>query len=415
MVTSDLPRRRLRHLQLLSALLLLPPLAAAETPQRVPVPKVAAALQPFVDQHRLAGAVALVATKDKILCLEAVGYSDLEARTPMRTDSMFWIASMTKSMTTTAIMMLVDEGKLNITDPAEKYLPEFKQLVVADPKDPSHPRKPQHPVTVEELLSHTHGMAQTKFQPTTLQDEIVAMAAAPMESEPGTRYKYSNGIDAGARILERLSGMPYAQFMQQRLFTPLGMHDSTFWPDERQVARLARTFKFKADNSGIENLTYHIDRPADSTVPAALLLQYNAGMIPIYKHHYAGPSGGLFSTATDVGRFCQMLLAGGVYQGKRYLSEAAIRQMSAIHSKDLFPGNLEAYGLGWFVQRRAADGHPSVGSYGHRGARRTVMWIDPARQLAMVLMLQCFNLPGKDQEAMYGAFINAAEAMSPVK
>jgi CubicO group peptidase (beta-lactamase class C family) len=369
-----------------------------------------AALRPFVDQHRMAGAVALVATKDKLLCLEAVGYADIEAKTPMRTDNMFWIASMTKSMTTTAIMMMVDEGKLNITDPVEEYLPEFKELRVADPKDPGHLHKPRHPVTVEELLSHTHGMAQAKGRFLSLQDDVERMASVPMECDPGTRYKYSSGIDAGGRILEKLSGMSYADFMQKRLFTPLGMNDTTFWPDEKQVERLARTFKLTADKTGIENVTFHIPRPPDSTVPAALLLQYNGGMIPIYKNRYAMPSGGLYCTATDVARFCRMLLGGGVYQGKRYLSEGAIREMTSIHTGDLFPGQLEGYGLGWFVEKRAADGHPSVGSYGHRGARKTVMWIDPAKQIAMVLMLQSFDLPGKDQEAIYGAFINAAEA-----
>jgi len=406
---------RFTNLRLLLAVLLAPAaIVAAAEAQRVPAAKMVVALQPFVQEHQIAGAVALVATQDKVLCLEPVGYADLEAKTPMRADNMFWIASMTKSMTCTALMMLVDEGKLNIDDPAEKYLPEFKALLVADPEHKSPPHKPRHPVTVEELLSHTHGMAQGTVRFVSLQADVAAMAAVPLECEPGTRYKYSRGIDAGGRILEKLCGMPYADFMQKRLFTPLGMTDATFWPDEKQVQRLARTFKLTADKTGIENLTFHIDRPAGSTVPAALLLQYNGAMIPIYKNHYAMPSGGVYCTVADVARFCQMLLGGGVYQGKRFLSPAAIKQMTALHTGKLFPVPTQGYGLGWFVQTRAADGHPSPGSFGHRGARDTLMWIDPAKQIVMVLAMQSFDLPAKTRDAIYGAFIKTAEAMSPL-
>lgn len=414
-IESWLLRRLNRGLWLFLALLLVPvAIAAANEPQRVPAPKMVAALRPFVEDHRMAGAVALVASRDKLLCLEPVGYADIEAKTPMRTDNLFWIASMTKSMTTTALVMLVDEGKLNVDDPVEKYLPEFKTLVVADSQDKGHPRKPRHPVTVKELLSHTHGMPEVKTPLVSLRDDVAAFVAAPMDCEPGTRYKYSNvSMNTGGRIIEVLSGMPYGEFIEKRLFAPLGMRDTTFWPDEKQVERLARTFRQTADKTGIENVTFHIDRPADSTVPAALLLQYNAGMISIYKHRYAWPSGGVFSTATDVARFCQMLLGGGVCGGKRYLSAAAIHEMTSVHTGNLFPNPLQGYGLGWFVEKRAAEGQPSVGSFGHRGARDTLMWIDPAKHIVMVLMLQSFDLPGKDRDALYRAFINAAEAMSP--
>jgi CubicO group peptidase (beta-lactamase class C family) len=387
----------------------------AQTPASAPPQSIAASLRPFVDNHTLAGAVALVASRDKLLCLDAVGYADVEAKTPMRTDNMFWIASMTKSITATALMMLVDEGKLSVDDPAAKYLPELDGLRLVDPQDKEHPRRPRHPLTVKELFSHTHGMADARCRFVSLQDDVVAMAAVPMEREPGTKYRYSNmGINAGGRIVEKLGGMPFGDFLQRRLFAPLGMRDTTFWPDDRQAQRLARTFKRNAAKTGIENLTYDVSRLQHPGVPTALLLHYNLDNLPIYKNHYAMPCGGLYCTAADLGRFCRMLLGGGVYEGRRYLSAAAIRQMTSIQTGDLPVNPWEGYGLGWSVEKKAADGHPSVGSYGHRGARKTMMWIDPATQRVMILLLQSFDLPGKDQEKIYGTFIKAAEALSPV-
>ncbi len=215
------------------------PTRAAEV-EPVANPTIVAAIQPFVDRHEIAGAVALVTTKDKLLCLEPIGRADVDAGSPMRADTMFWIASMTKSLTTTAMMMLVDEGKLDINDPVEKYLPEFKNVFFADPASPGGRRAPRHPVTVRELLGHTHGMSPAKTQSLSLADDVAAFVAEPMEAEPGTRYKYSNvSMTTGGRIIEVLGGMAYADFLQQRLLTPLGMTDTTFWPNEAQVARLA--------------------------------------------------------------------------------------------------------------------------------------------------------------------------------
>jgi CubicO group peptidase (beta-lactamase class C family) len=131
------------------------------------------------------------------------------------------------------------------------------------------------------------------------------------------------------------------------------------------------------------------------------------GKIPDYAHHFAEPAGGLFSTASDLGRFCRMLLNGGVDRGKRYLSQQAIRQMTSVQTGNVPVNPQEAYGLGWFVKIRADEG-PSVGSFGHRGARRPVMWVDPNNGLALLLLLERFDMPGDGQKALYGSFLNAA-------
>src|ERR1017187_1251668 len=212
----------------------------------------AAALEPLVDKHELAGAVALVADKDKVLSVEAVGFADIAGKRAMKTDAVFWIASQSKAMTATAAMMLVDEGKIALDDPVEKYLPEFRgQMVVAE-KDNEHMllRKPRHPITIREVLSHMSGLPfKSAIEEPTLDSLPLAAAVrsyamTPLQTEPRTHYQYSNaGINTAARILEVVSGMKYEDFMQRRLFDPLGMKDTTFWPNDEQARRIAKSYR----------------------------------------------------------------------------------------------------------------------------------------------------------------------------
>src|SRR5579859_5947646 len=235
-------------------LLLIAPLLRAQEP---PTSKsITAALQPFVDSHSLAGAVTLVADKDKILSLDAVGFADVASKKPMPTDALFWIASQSKSITAAAFMMLVDDGKVKLDDPVEKFLPEFKELELQDKDDR---RKPQHPITVREILSHTSGMPfkSAAEQPTldvlTLRDAVRSYAKTPLQFEPGRKYQYSNaGINTAGRIIEVVSGVPYEQFLDHRLFTPLGMKDTTFWPNKKQLARLAKSYKSNVEKKELE-------------------------------------------------------------------------------------------------------------------------------------------------------------------
>jgi CubicO group peptidase (beta-lactamase class C family) len=384
-------------LTLLTVLLLFRQTIFAE----VPAQKLAPVLQSIVEKNLAAGVVALVADKERVLTLETAGYASLADKTPMREDAMFWIASMSKSMTATALMMLVDEGKVSLDNPVEKFLPEFKgqQLKDAD----GQLRPPKHPITVRELMNHTSGLATQS-------------ARQPLEREPGTIYKYANsGINVGGRIIEVVSGMSYADFMQTRLFDPLGMKDTTAWPTEEQASRLAHTARMKADKSGLEQIVQDQNvKPellaklsAGVTVPKPVLKDMGMGIVKGYANRYAQPAGGYFSTAHDVGRFCRMLLRGGELDGKRYLSDKAVRTMSAIHTGDAPVSPREAYGIGWSVKLGDDEG-PSAGSFGHRGARRTAMWIDPKNGLAMIMLVERYDMSQQEQKVMYGDFLRAA-------
>ena len=379
-----------------------------------------AVLQSLVDKHIAPGVVALVANRDGVFALEKAGYASLANKTPIREDAMFWIASMSKSLTGAALMMLVDEGKVSLDDPVEKYLPEFKGQMVAGPDGTDTPHPPKHPITVREIMDHTSGLVlaseKTVKSTQVLKDDVAGYAARPLRQEPGTKYEYNNcGINTGGRIIEVVSGMAYADFMQKRLFDPLGMKDTTCWPNEEQAARLAHTARFTEDKTDLVEIKQDASVPARAIeklsegvhVPAAITGDMGFGIAADYGKHYAMPAGGYFSTARDLGLFCRMLLRGGELDGKRYLSEKAVRTMSAIQIGDVKLSPQESYGIGWSVKLTDEEG-PSAGSFGHRGARRTAMWIDPKNGLVMVILVERFDMPGDQQKVMYGGFMKAA-------
>jgi CubicO group peptidase (beta-lactamase class C family) len=381
---------------------------------------IAPLLQSLVDKQVIAGAVALVVDKDSTLALEAVGSASLRTKRPMRADDLFWIASMTKPLTATALMMLVDEGKVALGDSVEKYLPEFKGQLVAVGDGPSHP--PAHTITIREIMSHTSGLVRAGdpvFRNTyVLKDWVAKCGTTPLIREPGTKYEYNNsGINTGGRIIEVVSGLPYAVFMQRRLFDPLGMKDTTFWPTEAQAARLAHTARRAKDKQSLEEVEFDkgvtpalIERLGlGAKVPAPMIADMGIGQITYYGHHFTEPAGGLYSTAADLGAFCQMLLNGGVFHGRRLLSEAAVRTMTSGQTGNVPVSPQESYGIGWSVKTRESEGL-GVGSFGHRGARRTAMWIDPHNQLGMIILVERFDMTGPEQEQLYGPFMKAAIA-----
>lgn len=379
---------------------------AADAPAALPSNGgMAAKLQPFVKDNVIAGAVVLVADKDKVLDLEAVGYRDLATKKPMQTTDLFYIASMTKTFTAAGLMMLVDEGKLALDDPVEKYLPEFKGQMVQEEAAQPHP--PKHPITIREVMSHTAGLRGGPVPGDTLEAFVKELAKRSLEFEPRTKYKYSPGPAVGGRIIEVVSGIPYPQYLQQRLLDPLGLKDTTFWPSAEQASHLALTHKLNPTTKTFEPL--HNTPPHAEYMPPIIASQFGGSVAAAYRRHFGNPAGGLFSTAADVGRFCQMLLNGGIYQGKKYLSPAAIKEMSSLQTGSLALGD-EGYGIGCFVQQKARAGVPSVGSFGHHGARKTQMWIDPRNQLVMVLMVQCWELTHKQQTDLYTAYRQQAIA-----
>jgi CubicO group peptidase (beta-lactamase class C family) len=197
--------------------------------------KLASSVQPFVDRQELAGAVMLVADKDKVLAAEAVGWADVAARKPMQADSLFWIASQSKPITAAALMMLADGGKVNVEDSVEKHLPEFRGQMVVVEKDADHVllRRPKHPITVRNVLSHTSGLPfKSALEEPTLDlfplvARVRSYAMTPLEFDPDSKYQYSNaGVNTAARIIEVVAKTPFERFLDERLFQPLGMKDT---------------------------------------------------------------------------------------------------------------------------------------------------------------------------------------------
>ncbi len=348
-------------------------------------------LQPFLDQKVLVGAVTLVADKDRVLDVTTTGLADLAAQRPMRADDLFWIASMSKPITAAAFLMLVDEGKVGLDDPITKYLPEFKEQMVIAEKDASHVllKKPAQPVLVRHLLSHTAGfdfssaIEKPTLDFTPLRVAVLSYAAQPLLWEPGTKYKYSNaGINTAARILEVVTGESYEAFLQTRLLDPLGMTDTTFWPAAAQTARIATSYKATKDKS---------------TVEATPVTQLFYPLTDRVRRHPM-PAGGLFSTAADCATFGQLLLNGGTHQGRRLLSEAAVRQMTSRQT----PANVkESYGFG--VQLDATG-------YGHGGAYSTHLHVDPTHGLVTIFMVQNAGWRSDDGKKIEPAFRAAAVA-----
>lgn len=350
-----------------------------------------AAVQPYVDKGALAGAVMMVVDRDKTLALETAGYSDVPAKKAIAANDVFWIASMSKPITATALMVLVDEGKVQLDDPIEKYLPEFKGIWLTTQQDDNHKvlRHPAKLITVRDLLRHTSGMpfASPLETPTLdglpLPVAVRSYAMTPLIFEPNTKYQYSNaGINTAARIIEVVKGQSFEEFLQKQFFDPLSMKDTTFWPNDEQVTRVVKVYTPTQDKMGlvetkIGQLTYPLNDRRRGPMPA----------------------GGLFSTAADVGVFCQMILNNGEYRGKRYLSEKAVKEMATRQTGEWIK---ESYGLGWSV---------GDGSLGHGGALATNMTVDYQRGIATVWLVQHAGFP-QDGDKAHGAFIQAAQKLA---
>jgi CubicO group peptidase (beta-lactamase class C family) len=352
-----------------------------------PSHRLAAKLQPFVDDNILPGAVMAVATKDKILALEAVGYSDWGKKIPMKVDDLFWVASMAKPVTATGFMILVDEGKVSLDDAVEKYIPSFKGqkvIVNGDDKLPYEPAK--RPFTIREILSHTSGLPFcTKeegwpLDMLPLEQAVNTYTRAELVAQPGTLYSYSNaGINTAGRIIEIITGMAYEDFMQERLFGPLGMKDTTFYPSTAQVRRLAKAYKpTPAPQYLTEIVIDQVSHPLDRK-----------------EGRYPFPGGGLFSTAADMAHLCRMILGEGTCDGRRYLSPQAIRTMC---SKQTGLPKIN-YGLGW----DAPDGGP----FSHGGALSTYMGVDPKAGIARVFLIQIQGPWLEGGEKVFPTFVEA--------
>jgi len=385
--------------RLLLGLVLVTALSAfAAAPPKLP--GVGAAMQDMIAKNEIAGAVTVVVSKNRVLHLEGTGFADIATQKPMTPDTLFWIASMTKPVTGVAILMLQDDGKLNVNDPVAKYLPEFANL-----KTPSG--KPAN-LTIVQILTHTSGLGEAggpaAQQAKTLADLVPIWLAAPMQFEPGSQWRYcQSGINAASRIVEVVSGMTFDAFLEKRLFKPLGMKHTTFYLGDAERANLVTAYAKNKDTGRLEAVP-----PRPEFGPRDRPPQGN---------------GGLYSTPRDYARFCQMLLNGGKLGGRRYLSANALRILSTPQTPDTMPvgffqnetygkrGLNYAWGLGTCVLKTPHDGVPAMlspGTYGHGGAWGTQAWIDPVKGVAYVLMVQRSNFPNSDASEVRRAFQQAA-------
>ncbi len=356
--------------------------------------KIAPRMQHFVDDKQIAGSVTLVMRRGKIVHFEAAGWADIAAKRPMTRDNLFAIASMTKPITATAMLILQDEGKLSVTDPVSKYIPQFKDSKLADRPLPRE-------ITIRDLMTHTAGLSppdgKKSFGERSLRETAELIAAAPLQFEPGSKWKYSDGITVCGAIIEAVSGKKYDEFLTERIFRPLGMSDTTFYPDADARHRIA-TMYHRTPSGDLEQ--------TERRIPVA-----ESGQRPT-----PNPSGGLYSTASDMARFYQMILDGGQFDGKQIVSRAAVEQMTHVQTGDLVtgftPGN--GWGLGWCIVRQphGITQMLSPGTFGHGGAYGTQGWIDPKRQMIYVLMVQRSDFPNSDASDVRRAFQQlAADAL----
>lgn len=364
-------------------------------------------LQGAVDRHEIPGAVVLIARHGSIAYFEAFGFRDREVAAVMERDAIFRIASMTKPITSVAAMMLVEQGRLDLSAPLSRYLPEFKDVVVGvEPVQVGTPElelvPAQREITIRDLLRHTSGLtygfigrsmvkdrynAANLYDPTLSLAEVTArIARLPLQDQPGTTWNYSVSTDVLGRVIEVASGMAFDRFLSERIFAPLGMKDTAFVLTNRaQLARLAQPQVSIASGS-----RPRLPDPAQAGWPSG--------------------GGGLVSTAVDYARFCQMLLNGGHFGGRHLLSASSVAQMM---SDQLPPGirvnaspfpvtdvrreNGQSFGLGFAI--RVADGRSrfpgTIGDASWTGGFGTQFWIDPKQRLFAILLMQLAPLsPG---------------------
>ncbi|MDR2754890.1 MAG: beta-lactamase family protein [Planctomycetaceae bacterium] len=327
-------------------------------------------LQPYIDNGEMAGFVTAIASKDEILQLDTLGYQDRETKKPMQTDTLFWVASQSKPITATAVMILADDGKLNLDEPITTYLPEFSELRVLLIKNETQTILVpcEHPPTLRQLLSHTSGMdwggqihRKFGFDILSFAQEATLFPTIPFVSQPGTKSLYSNmGINTAAMIVERISGQPYAVFLQQRLFEPLEMTNTTFIPD---LNRLAKPYRFdKSTKKIVETENTRFSHPLDN------------------RNRQPDAAAGLFSTAKDIVNFYRMLLGGGVFEDRRILSENSVREITSKQT-GVLP---QQYGLGMEIYK---DG------FGHGGTFGTMTKTRTTKNRILVYMTQEQQLP----------------------
>ncbi|HSB16266.1 MAG TPA: serine hydrolase domain-containing protein [Bryobacteraceae bacterium] len=381
--------------------------------------RIGAAVQREIEAKRIAGAVTLVARKGRVAWLKAQGMADVESGKPMQTDNIFRICSMTKPITSLAVMMLYEEGRFLLNDPVSKYLPEFKnpKVLVKPAAGEPYTIPAAREITIKHLLNHTsglvyhwnpdlgpryrdagvaHGLLQYDG---TIAESVKRLAAQPLLFHPGDKYEYSLSIDVLGRLVEVVSGKSLDEFFRTRIFEPLGMKDTHFYLPSEKVSRLASVY-MRDEGKAISRF------PAKPIVEGPF--EYSA------DYPYRGPKtlfsggAGLNSTAADYGRFCQMMLNGGVLDGKRLLSRKTVELMTHDQLGKVAPDL--SFGLGFGVSggKVPMDELGSPGLYGWGGFYYTVFFIDPKEQLVGVFMAQLHPTGGLNLDGTFQVLASQA-------
>jgi CubicO group peptidase (beta-lactamase class C family) len=357
---------------------------------------IASRMQAFVDKGEAAGIVTLIASKDKVLYLGAVGKTDLAGSRPMKTDDIFWIASMSKPITAASIGMLVDDGKLAFDDPVAKYLPEFGGLKV---KDNAQLVAPSRAITLRDVLTHTSGLPEvtTRDPHLTLEQTSKRIAQEALNFQPGSRWSYSTaGLDVMGRVVEVVSRMPFDRFLQTRVFDPLKMKDTSFWISRGKYPRMAHTYQWMAADSTLR----------ENTIP------YLYGTEVADRQRPPLGGAGLFSTAEDMARFYQMMLNNGRANGRQLLKRETVAELTRKQTGDLRARPGMPWGIGFCVvedpSAMEANGILSPGSFGHGGAFSTQSWADPTKDLIWIVMFERNGKGNGDNSDVRIAFQDAA-------
>jgi len=386
--------------------------------------RITALMEQHVEQARLAGAVALVARRGKTGYLQCIGMQDREAKVKMEPDTIFRIASMSKPITSVAVLMLYEEGHFQLKDPVARFIPEFKNptVLVTEPSDDNDAKAgdvvpARRAITIRHLLTHTSGLtyhwdqrvgAQYKEAGIThgllqdddrLGDDMKKLARIPLVHQPGEAWTYGLSVDVLGRLVEVVSQMSFDEFLRRRIFEPLGMNDTCFYLPEDKVARLAAAYA-PDGNGGLKRLGKDVLGEGAMTYTATY--PYEGP-----RKYYSG-GGGLCSTVLDYARFAQMLLNGGELDGVRLLSRKTVELMTTDHVGDLNEGS--GFGLGVSVRRTLSESGEigSVGTFGWGGFWYTTFFVDPQEQMVGVCMGQLYPSGGATLNAHFSALARQA-------
>lgn len=388
--------------------------AQAAQPQPAPDPfaGVHAYLESLVEERKIAGAVALVVKDGEIVYSDELGMRDVEAERPMTEDTIFRICSMTKPITSVGVLMLVEEGRISLDDPVSKYIPAFGkvQVTVRGANGKVRRVRAERPITIRDLLTHTSGLdynftaddylgplyAKAGVSdglvetPGTMADNVARLARLPLAHQPGKAWSYGLSVDVLGHVIEKVSGQTLADYLEERIFAPLGMKDTGFRVAPEDEERLAAVYRPAGDDQAIERLPEGPNKQGNLTYSASYPLDRES-------RYYSGGAG-LVSTARDYARFARMLLEGGSLDDVQILKPETVAEMTRSHTGDLpieIGSNGDGFGLGVAVVSEATAGTVgaalgSAGSFSWGGFYYTLFWVDPQEKLVGIVLTQIY-------------------------